>query len=302
MKDFLKIFFIVCLVVGAFFTGRNFGESTKPESEKTESPQDSVCQSSEEYKNLKDRFQNLLDSADLKKADEVLGQVMSILLADLNLQISDEKMKDLQEGKLICARNQADANRQNKDALKPEIKDLVETPKILPSKNILPNENKFKSNEWVLLNSEDDSQTASALEKLQVKSLTPLLEKARHSTIEQTKSIAGTYQGTIYAVNKQAYGTLKMNVYIREDEKAPIHGFIKIFRDGTESISKSFDALTLGYSPEDFSAQLIEIGSTSYIQIYKLINQPKIAGIMYERLPAGTTKTIGTFILVNTSF
>lgn len=294
-------------MVGAFFTGRNFGESTKPvpDTEKTESAQDSVCQSSEEYKNLKDRFQNLLDSADLKKADEVLGQVMSILLADLSLHLSDEKMKDLQEGKLICARNQADVDKQKREASKAEVKDTLIEPivKMATATEKVPNEKKFKSNEWVLINAEDDSQVRSALEKLQVKSLTPLLETARPSTMDQTKLIAGSYQGTIYAVNKQAFGTLKMEIFVREESTSPIHGNIRVFREGKEISNSSFDRSSLGYTPDGFSSQLIDFGGgSSYLQIYKLVNQPKIAGIMYERLPNGTTKKIGSFILTNTSF
>ena len=81
MKDFLKIFLVLCAVVGAFFFGRNYGEVTQVESSefKTLKSDNFNNQNAQvELKNLKEKFQNLLDSSDLKKADEVLGKIMTI--------------------------------------------------------------------------------------------------------------------------------------------------------------------------------------------------------------------------------
>lgn len=70
MKDFLKILFVLVIVVIAFVSGRNYGESSILESKdykETKSNLADSTRSDEELRLMKEKFQNLLDSADLKK-------------------------------------------------------------------------------------------------------------------------------------------------------------------------------------------------------------------------------------------
>lgn len=103
-------------------------------------------------------------------------------------------------------------------------------------------------------------------------------------------------------VTGKVYATLVIDIHNVPENTSPISGSIKIFKNGKETSNNSFDTSHLGYAPESSSAMVLSIGATDYLQVYKSESLQKIAGIYYERLPNGTTKTIGTFILSRTDF
>lgn len=309
MKDFLKIFVVLCAVVGAFFFGRNYGEETKAESSEfknLKSDNFNNKNAQEELVNLKEKFQKLLDSSDLKKSDEILGKIMTIFLADLSLQLTEGQQKDLEIGKLACVTKLPDPAVAVKTEIKPEIKPNPkhedEEPLVETKKSGIKNEGKFKAAEFEILEAQTSEDMARALKNLELKKIDSLLDGAPNSTFQQSKKFFGTYRGTILDSTGKVYGTMILDIKNTPAAKSPITGSFKLFKDGQESVGSDFSTDSLGYSPEKYGATVVQMGSRGYIQIYKAESIQKIAGIYYERLPNGTSKTIGTFILSRTDF
>ncbi len=299
MKDFFKIFIVLCGLVGAFFYGRNYGEVTQVESSeyKTMKSDNFNNQNAQtELSNLKEKFQKLLDSSDLKKSDEVLGKIMTIFLADLSLQLTTYQQKDLDVGKTKTETPiksevavQTKANSKTETETEPEIK-----------KPGIKNEGKFKAAEFEITEATSVDDIQRALGKLEVKKIDSLLDGAPESTFEQSKKFFGTYRGSLIDTTQKIYGTMVLKIQNMPAEKSPIQGSIKLFRNGVESVGSDFETMTLGNTPEKFVTTIIKFGSKGFIQTYKSDAMQKISGIYYERLNNGTTNTIGHFILSRT--
>lgn len=303
MNDFLKIFLVLCAVVSAFFFGRNFGEETRNESTeiktlKSENFQNQNAQI--ELRNLKDKFQKLLDSSDLKKADEVLGKIMTIFLADLSLQISDSQQHDFDEGKKLCLssiNNNTVEKNKDKSLHDEEIK---KEPEI--KKNTIRNIAKFKSAETEILNTEDPILIKELLQQLELKKIDSLLEGAPSATFQQSRKFLGTYRGSVIDVTGKTYGTLVMELESTPEETSPLKGNVRVFQNGVQTSNNNFTSSGFGYTPNDYKSTVFQLGASGYLQLYKIEPAQKIAGLYYERLPNGTSKTIGTFVLSRTDF
>lgn len=309
MKDFIKIFLVLCVIVGAFFYGRSYGEKTSDDSIevrnlKSENFQSQTSQ--QELDNLKIKFQNLLDSSDLKKADEVLGKIMTIFLADLSLRVSDEKQKDFLEGKRLCSQNQI-----NEQVAIESVKKETEEPKKeievrqKPEDHSLPppikNLAQFKLNEFSIMEAQDTDEILRTLDKLEVKKIDSLTNGADQASYEQSKKFLGSYRGSLIGADKKVYGTLVMNIELSEDKTKPFKGIIELFRNGSVTSRTRFASSSIGLSGNQSQSTIIDVGDgSSYLQTYKIDNLNKIAGIYYDRLPNGTSKTIGTVVLSRT--
>ena len=94
MKDFLKIFVILCLLVGAFMYGRNYGELTYRESEEYKTlvkAKEDLTFAKADLENVKAKFQNILDGSGSKKQEELLAQILQVFLVDLGLRAADNQ-------------------------------------------------------------------------------------------------------------------------------------------------------------------------------------------------------------------
>jgi len=309
VKDFLKIFLVLCAVVGAFFFGRNYGEVTKVESSEfknLKSDNFNNKNAQEELVNLKEKFQKLLDSSDLKKSDEILGKIMTIFLADLSLQLTADQQKDIEIGKIACMTKPPEPVVAVKTEMKPELKaNPKHEDEEAPAENKksgIKNEGKFKAAEFQIIESEDLSSIQKALSQLELKKLDSILDGAPHSSFEQSKKFFGSYRGSIIDVTNNVYGTIVMDIQNTPAEKSPIAGTIRMFRDGKAISTSTFSSTELGFTSEKFKATIVPFGPNRYLQIYKTESLQKIAGIMYESLPNKTTNTIGRFILSRTDF
>lgn len=309
MKDFVKIFLVLCAVVGAFFFGRNYGEETKVESSEfknLKSDNFNNKNAQDELVNLKEKFQKLLDSSDLKKSDEILGKIMTIFLADLSLQLTADQQKDIEIGKRSCVMKPPEpvvsVKTENKPEIKPDPKHVDEEPVVEVKKSGIKNEGKFKVAEFELAEAQDTDSIRKALAQLELKKLSGILDGAPRSSFQQSKKFFGSYRGSVIDTTGKIYGTLVLDIKNTPAAKDPITGSVKLFRDGVESTGSDFDTDALGYTSESFAATLIQMGSRGYLQLYKSESTQKIAGIYYERLPNETTKTIGKFILSRTDF
>ncbi|AZZ35270.1 hypothetical protein CIK05_00110 [Bdellovibrio sp. qaytius] len=310
MKDFLKILFVLIVVVVAFVTGRNYGETSVVESKEykdSKSQQAENTRSEEELKLMKDKFQSLLDSSDLKKADEVYGKMMTLFLVDLGLRISEQQQKDLDVGKsqlLVCAAQSGHAPAvKTPEAPTPQasIPKNVEEPeapvKIPKFSQIAPG--RFKSTEWTLVNSSSSSEILKNLEKVKLTNIDAFLKDAPETPFADLQKYYGTFRGKVSAVDGSDYGSLVLAIGPMADKANHVEGEVKFYRGGKNESTSSFSSATWGFTPTGYQGNMVSMGGR-FLQIYKIEAADKIAGNFYERLPNGTTKLIGSFVLNRT--
>ena len=252
---------------------------------------------------MKDKFQKLLDSSDLKKADEILGQIMTIFLADLSLQISNEKQKDFNDGKKLCTINSNTSNALAKTEQKAETVKTPESEIEKPvQKNQIQNNARFKLGEFEISEARDSNEIFKALKKLEVKKIDSLLEGSSEANYQQSKKFFGSFRGTVIDSVGKIYGTMVFEIKSTPSGKRPISGSIKLYQNGIERVGDDFSTDGLGSALSSSTATVIEFGSSKYLQVYKIESEQKIAGYYYEVLPNRTSKTIGTFVLSRTDF
>lgn len=304
MKDFLKILFVLIAIVIAFVSGRNYGETSITESKDykdTKSMISDNAHSEEELRLMKDKFQALLDSADLKKADEVYGKMMTLFLVDLGLRISEQQQKDLDVGKAQLAMCSPASD-------KPVVKEKpVETPKQEASAEPKEKDSKFtkmaagrfKSTEWTLVNSSSNAEILRNLEKVKLTDIDAFLKGAPETQFSDLQKYYGTFRGRVAAVDGTNYGSLVVSIGPSTDKNNQVTGEVKLYRNGNNESTSNFTSNTWGYTPSGFQGNMVSMGGR-YLQIYKIENADKLAGNFYERLPNGTTKLIGSFVLSRT--
>ncbi len=302
MSDFLKIFFILCGFVAAFVFGRNYGEKTITESKeyiKMRSDSAETEKTAAELAAIKNKFQDLLDSSDLKKADEVLSKIMTVFLADLSLHLSADKEKDLSVGKAQCAPG---LQAQTKTAPQQKTPDEAKQPTPVDNEASAAKSNsqnaKYKSNEWLLVNSRDDSEIRRNLKKIELKDIDTYLKGSPETWFNDSEKYFGSYKGRIIDINNKEYGLLSINLKPTKNKngKNEITGEIEIFKNGKRESHSTFSGPNFGYSPIGSSGTVYSLGE-GRLQIYSIQDSGRLAGYFYEHLPNGTTKTIGTFIL-----
>lgn len=307
MKDFLKILFVLVAIVIAFVSGRNYGETSVLESKdykETKSHIADNARSDEELRLMKEKFQTLLDSADLKKADEVYGKMMTLFLVDLGLRVSEQQQKDLDTGKAQLALCSPSSTPAATAKTKEKIEEApVEAPKTHVEENKTPrfsklNSGRFKSTEWTLVNSSSNEEILRNLEKVKLTDIDSFLKGAPETPFADLQKYYGTFRGRVSAVDGSNYGSLV--VQIGPGEKANnVTGEVKLYRNGNNESTSNFTSNSWGYTPLGYQGNMVSMGGR-FLQIYKIENADKMAGNFYERLPNGTTKLIGSFVLSRT--
>lgn len=294
MKDFFKIFAVLCICVGSFMYGRNYGESNYKESLEYKNlikTQEDLNFTKSELENLKAKFQNIADSSENKKQEELLGQILQVLLVDMGLKISNPE-------------SFTKINKEQKP--EPPIKVVEKTnpaqhqtvPKAEKEKKY--DYKKLKSYEWILKNSQIKEDLKKNLKNVEIKDLNLFLTNARQATVNDLQDYFGSYRGRIIDINSNDYGSLliTMSPYSASDGMM-IKGEIKIFKNEKESMSKNFNTNKIGYVVDGTGGFIIDNGDR-FFQVYKINETQQLVGYFYERLVMGTTKTIGTFILNRT--
>jgi len=294
MKDFVKIFVVLCVCVGAFMYGRNYGQTSFKESEEYKSfiqAQEEAKFAKAELENLKAKFQNIADGAESKKQEELLGQILQVFLVDLGLKVSNPDTFTKPQAQTPTTGSAI----PKADVAKPRVENTVVAVK-KPEKVF--NHNRLKSYEWILQNSRDPSEVKKNLGNVEIKDLNLFLKDAQPAKPVQLESIFGSYRGRIMDLNNSEYGTLSidLNGDITSRQQA-VKGSIKLYKNGQESMSKSFSTnRSFGYIGEGSTGFIIDNGNR-FFQIYKIPETQQLTGYFYERLVNGTTKTIGSFSL-----
>jgi hypothetical protein len=290
MADFFKIFFVLCGLVTAFVFGRNYGETTVTSSKEyiKQSADAARTQASEQRLVLiKNKFQELIDSTDLKNNDAVLSKIKTVLRTDLDIHISEAQEKELARGKEPAqAERSAHQSSATRDVSAAQIKKAAI--KI----------GKYRSQERLLENSQNDFEIKKNLKKLELKSLDFYLKNALNKDLKSSEKYMGAYRGRVFDINEKEYGTLIIEAKPTKNEKdeGAIKGRIVFLKNNREESKSTFVADHFGKSPEGFSGIIVPMGGRQ-LQVYSIENSKRLAGYFYERLPNGTTKTIGNFIL-----
>ena len=291
MKDFIKIFFILIIIVSAFITGRNYGEKTVVETTDYKSMSSAgqrMSQTESELSNIKEKFQNLLDQNNLSKKEDMYSKMMTFLLVDLGLRLTEEKQKEY------------DSAIKNVEVVtKREVAQIIPKEKKWSKHSV----SKFKSYEWMLQNTQTDLEARKILKDLEIKDLDSLLKDATTTSEQKGEKLFGTYRGKIFGVDQKEYGSLVISLKEKlsevELDKKGLEGDVKIYRQGQSIGSSEFTQNNLGLTPLGTEGIIIEAGGR-YYQFYKIENSQKLGGYFYERLTNGTTKTIGSFLLTQT--
>lgn len=291
MKDFFKIFFVLCGFVGAFLYGRNYGEQTFKQSEeyqkfvKAKDEQDFLRS---DIENAKAKLQNILDGSKNKKSEDLLAQILQVFLADLNLKIQNQK---------LLKENSVTTLTPTVQISEPVIvgKSFSEELDRKPKKAF--DYKKLKSYEWILTNAQSSEDVVGNLKNVEIKSMDSYMTSAIGTNPQDEAVIFGSYRGRIMDVLNKEYGTLVLEIGAAAEEgNDQFKGSLKQFRNGKQTSTESFSGTKLGYRFEGSSGIIMNFGS-NYYQVYKIPQTQQIAGFYYERLVNGTTKTIGSFVL-----
>lgn len=275
--------------------GRNYGEKTFRETadfKELVKANEELKFTRAELETVKTKFQNILDNADTKKQEELLGQILQIFLADLGLKAAN---KAILENAAV-----APTKPENAEIKKPvlelvENKEKVKTEKEFDLK-------KLKSYEWILANSRDSEEIQKNLKNVEVKDLTSFLKLAKAEPLQAFEPIFGTYRGRMFDILKNEYGSILMDIKLmKKNEKDYVKGDIKIFMNGAEKSGNSFESSQLGFKIEGSEGFVINFNNNKrFWHVYKMKDTQQLAGFMYEQMVNGTTKTIGSFVLNRT--
>ena len=291
MKDFVKIFSAVSVLVGVFLYGRKYGEDNFKQTEEYQAlvkAKEEQGFTKNDLENAKIKFQNIIDGAETKKADELLGQILQIFLADLGLKIQNQK---------TFAKECVPTQEQQKTPLLSQ-KPAPAKEEIEVKKDKRADYRKLKSREWILQNSRDDLEIKKNLKNVEIKDMTSFLETTSSAKISKFENIFGSYRGRLFSVDDKEFSTLILEIKpYRDRAKEKVHIRIAEIRQGKTS-ERNSDTDEIGFISNSSNSFLLNYGeSNKFYQIYKISETNQLAGYFYEQLVNGTTKTIGSFVL-----
>lgn len=298
MSDFFKIFLFIGAVAAAFVFGRNYGEKTYREGAEYKDfikEKEDLNYSKNEFENAKAKLQNIVDSADHKKTDELLGQILQVFLADLGLRV--------QYRDLILKQAQMPPAAAPAVTIAPKIPETIsEAPRQRGNSSgwTKAQLNKFKSYEWMLENSGGGAETFRVLEKLKLKNLVQASGDLNYSK-DECEEFLGTYSGKLNDTLKKYIGTLTFDFRTGKiDNVSSYYGTISLRNEANSNDLSEKIGNHCGRKISGLVGRVFNLTSDRYIQVYKLSNLEKLAGNFYEVLPNGTTHPAGAFILGRT--
>ena len=303
MGDFVKIFFGICALVTAFIIGKGHGEKSYLESEeykKIAAVKEELDFSKGELENAKAKLQNIVDRGGNQKTDELLGQILQVFLADLGIQIQNKELILKQAQMCTAANTQASVSKPA--AAKPENKlgEAAVAELKQQEKKPVVSVGQFKSNEWMLANSNGGNDTLRTLDKLVIKNLNGYLSQTTTDK-DGCDSFLGMYKGNIKDVNNKNFGSLSFDLKTNEQTSADqsYSGKISWYNDPNPPLSQMINE-SCGRTAKGLSGRIFSLSDQRYIQVYQLEARSQLAGNFYEVLPNGTTKRIGKFVLKRT--
>ena len=301
MGDFVKIFFVICGLAIAFVVGKGHGEKSYLESEdykKIAAIKEELDFSKGELENAKAKLQNIVDRGSNQKTDELLGQILQVFLADLGIQIQNKDLL-LKQAQMCSAASAAVAAAKPAPAPKTENKSSNdEEAEVKPTKKSIVSVGQFKSNEWMLANSNGGNDTLRTLDKLVIKNLNGYLSQTA-PTNDGCEGFLGAYRGNIKDdASNRNMGSLSFDLKQSESTQA-YNGKIAWFNDPNPSLTQMIND-SCGRKAKDLAGRIFGLSEQRYVQIYQIEAKNLMAGNFYEVLPNGTTKRVGKFVLKRT--
>lgn len=291
MKDFFKIFAVLSVFIFAFMFGRNYGENQFRSSEEFQSllkKQTASDFNNNKLSNIRAKFQNIADTSAIKKPQELLRDIFQVLTDDLNVSIIDQAdfVKPLTKP-IVAVEIKRDPQTES---AAPIVKRAI-------SKNALTDRKKFSSYEWMLTNSQNRDEVKNNLKHIEINDIDQFLKMTKPASPSQLTAVYGSYRGRVFDVNKNEFATMAIEMNPATiKEKDFLVGSVKMYKNGKETMSNQFSTEKPGYAIDNSQGFIIDQGAR-FFQVYKIAETNQIAGFFYERLPRGTTKTIGNFVL-----
>lgn len=308
MRDFIKIFLVLTGIVIAFVSGRNYGENTVIQSQEYKlkiSRLNEIEKSLQNFNSTKEKIQILFEDTEFNKKNDFYGQLLTLLVFDLDLDLSDQQRKQIEQNKNYvnqCVANNKPSVKKDESLTEDRAVAAVEEDKERETSQKQKKwnkvgEKKFKSMESSLLQSLKDSDIRKNLNNLIISNMDAFIKESSTVQFEEIENYEGTYRGQVTAINGDSYGSLIVQIGVDKEAKGFVTENIKLYRQGREELTVDNKLKT--YKQSEYSAVVMDL-ENRYLQIYKLQNKEKITGHFYERLPNGTSKLIGSFVLSRT--
>ena len=303
MKDFIKIFLGICALVASFVFGRSYGEKGFKESEEYRSfikANEELNFSKNELENVKAKFQNIADTAENKKTEELLAQILHVFLTDLGLRLQNKDAILKQAQPTIAPAEVAKAPAEQTKVESEEEKRLREELAALKVQKKWTNLDlgKYKSAEWILQNSSSSRQIKEQLSKVKIKNMSSFLNSAVSGDESYVNSFIGDYAGNLDYINGKRYGTLSMKFSKISNGSAKLGVEISLqTQDGKGDAVKMTTQGGFGSRQPELDGVVTKWQDSYYFHFYKVKNPEQLAGTFYQSLPNGATSEIGNFIL-----
>lgn len=277
--------------------GSNYGEKTYregPEYRSFVKANEELNFAKAELENVKAKLQNITDQAESKKTDELLAQILHVFLTDLGLRIQnkDAILKQAQQSPAPIA----DLQTLIKEAQNIEKKE--ESPPPQKQVGFKININKFKSFEWMVQNSNGDQGTIRDLKKVQIKNMKSFLEKADYLDNNECSQLFGVYKGSVKDINNKYFGSVEFELKVGQiGTKEELYGKLAWYSEKNQNTFSEQIKNNCGKKIKGLSGRIFSMTADKHVHLYKLNAVEKIAGNLYEVLPNGTSKILGSFVL-----
>lgn len=281
--------------MAAFFIGKGYGEQTFLASDDYKSiakTREELDYAKGELENAKAKLQNIIDGADKQKTDELLAQILQVFLADLGLQIQNRELILQQAKKLEPSSASADkmmAKSMNEEMRMPVA--ALAKPSATGYSDHLSEfgsderrVRQLKKDEWFLLNS---NFSQKSLERVTIRDLNRFIALA-NPVVDDCANFMGRFRGDFRAVD----GTRQGSFIFELNDK--LEGKISWVFSPHPTVATILNG-SCGTKANGILARFFNLSDRLYLQIYPLSENRELAGIMYEKLPAGTIKKIGSF-------
>lgn len=228
----------------------------------------------------------------LKKADEILGKVMVLFLADLSLHIGQQKTIPVSASKVenVAKPETMDSSAAVKTA--PAVMESAHPLTALPTKVF---------NDKKITQSATMKEALSYLKEVEVKDLKSVLSEVSKVTSEQNLLLQGHYVGVVTFDDNTEPWRIEWDVnsefrdgQLKGQSEIRLSNSKKVFsRSGGQGDIKDFSAWA-----KDSQAILVNsYGDDGYIQLYYLSHLNKFVGNYYLKDKSGSFRKTGTTFL-----
>lgn len=245
----------------------------------------------EEYMSLKEQKEKYL------KADEILGKIFLIFLAEAGLKLSQ---KDLQHVKNAAIGKTA--LPEEPIAQKEDFEDSKKSA-ALPKPVVKPEWIKYEKNLKAVNSAKDNEEQ---LKEVEIKDLFSALKNSKSMGMDMAQKISGVFEGTVNLDKDQEVWLMEMDLEVQSmGPKGEIQGQHKVSfaepgKDPFSTSNGGWDAGTFLVPEGDSQAFFMKIrakGREGYLQLYFVDGYRKLVGNYYDPVSLDQFKKAGTVLL-----